>query len=50
MKLNDFLGILIFSILLVGCGESDSSVNPEPEPPITEDNINANDPVKVNHL
>ena len=46
MKLNDFLGILIFSILLVGCGESDSSVNPEPEPPITEDNINANDPVK----
>lgn len=37
---------MLLSLLLVGCSGSDSSVNPEPEPPTTGENTNANDPVE----
>ena len=46
MRKIDSLFIVLLSVLLVACGGSDSSVNPEPEPPTTEENANANEPVE----
>lgn len=46
MRKIDYLFIVLLSVLLVACGGSDSSVNPEPEPPTTEENANANEPVE----
>ena len=46
MRKIDSFFIMLLSLLLVGCSGSDSSVNPEPEPPTTGENTNANDPVE----
>lgn len=44
-KFNYFvLGFIVW--LMTGCGGSNSSVNSEPEPPITETNANANEPIE----